>query len=824
MSTPERYFEDNGGSIVYNGRTYKKPKLKELALDKLADKEWRLDNLYFIINEDGELVRFRLRPIQKHFLRNMWYRNIILKSRQHGFCCDPSTRVLTADLKWVRIEDLKVGEQVVAVDEHKQVGRGKARKMRTATVEAVGEVYDHAYKITMSDGRELICNDRHPWLGKARKATDLKWRSISGKGNNVVGKIKEGFSLRSITRPWDEDRTPEDGWMGGMIDGEGTVAKQEHPMKITITQRPGKIWDRMDEYAFLNGYEPTYEKDRRYLKPKEERTCLGNGIINRLSFGRMEELFRLVAKTRPSKLEGTRFWEGRELPGKRSAAEIANVEVVKIEYIGKQRLIDLQTSEKTFIAEGFVSHNTTFIEIWKLDTAIFTKNFKGVIIAHKKEDASEILSSKVEVPYANLHPDIVARVGIKSSNKSMIEFSNGSSIKVTTSGRSGTAQSLHVSEIGYTAKHRPDVAQEIKLGSLPAVHQKGFVFFESTADGAGGMFFDMSMKALNDSREGKKLTPFDFKFFFYAWFDKPDNVLTDEDADVQVLTAEMDKYFSEVEEAAGITLSWNQKAWYIVQADIFEDKMKQEHPSTPEEAFANSGEGFYFLKQMGDAREQGRLISGGMPHSNHPVRTYWDIGVNDPATCWFIQRVGVYYHVLGYYEDTDNGMDHHISQVKFIAEERGWRLADDWIGPHDMKKRNPGNSKTLVKECAGYGAKFKVVPKVPNKILSIQAARRMISMCKFDKEGPNMELGMSRMDNYRKEWNKQTMTWADKPRKDMAGHGADAFQCFAMYEESGSDYDTRPAAQPDPRNHGMQPNAYGESSPAQGNNAMRAFT
>lgn len=31
---------------------------------KLQDKWWRLDNLYMIENERGELVRFRLRPAQ----------------------------------------------------------------------------------------------------------------------------------------------------------------------------------------------------------------------------------------------------------------------------------------------------------------------------------------------------------------------------------------------------------------------------------------------------------------------------------------------------------------------------------------------------------------------------------------------------------------------------------------------------------------------------------------------------------------------------------------------------------------------------------------
>lgn len=52
---------------------------------KLSDKWWRMNNLYMIENEQGKLVRFRLRPAQELLFRTMWYLNIILKARQLGF-------------------------------------------------------------------------------------------------------------------------------------------------------------------------------------------------------------------------------------------------------------------------------------------------------------------------------------------------------------------------------------------------------------------------------------------------------------------------------------------------------------------------------------------------------------------------------------------------------------------------------------------------------------------------------------------------------------------------------------------------------------------
>jgi hypothetical protein len=47
--------------------------------------EWRLDNLYWIVDKLGVAVRFRMNAQQRHFIRNIWNRNLILKARQLGF-------------------------------------------------------------------------------------------------------------------------------------------------------------------------------------------------------------------------------------------------------------------------------------------------------------------------------------------------------------------------------------------------------------------------------------------------------------------------------------------------------------------------------------------------------------------------------------------------------------------------------------------------------------------------------------------------------------------------------------------------------------------
>ena len=51
----------------------------------LGDQRWRLDNLYWIVNEKGEKVPFRLNWAQDQLYSKLHYLNLILKARQLGF-------------------------------------------------------------------------------------------------------------------------------------------------------------------------------------------------------------------------------------------------------------------------------------------------------------------------------------------------------------------------------------------------------------------------------------------------------------------------------------------------------------------------------------------------------------------------------------------------------------------------------------------------------------------------------------------------------------------------------------------------------------------
>lgn len=752
--------------------------------DKLSDPIWRIfsGELYKIVIKDekdpdaeGLVLPFKPNRAQRRFLKRWWNRNIILKARQLGFCVDPKTRVLTADLKWVEISSLNPGDEVIGVDEHPFEGKGRGRKMRTATVKAAVEVHRMAYRITFDDGREVVCTAQHPWLSK-KTMTQATWRSIDGTGNSVTGRLKVGTKVRWIAKPWG-DSDYEDGWFGGMLDGEGSISKLNTSAGINVSQREGKVWDRLVNYAKRKGYNAKIENDK-----SERLTKYGKVPVPKLAFGRMDEMFRLVGQTRPSRFLNNKFWEGRELPGKRNGG-IGWATITKIEKMEVQAMIDLQTSTGTYIAEGFVSHNTTLICILWLDFALFNANVKCGIIAQDDTAAKNIFHDKIEFAYDNLPDAIKARFPTSARNAHELEFAhNGSSIRVATSMRSGTYHRLHVSEFGKICAKYPAKAKEVTAGSIPTVPASGILVIESTAEGRDGAFYRMTQAAIKVADLNRKLTVKNYRFHFFAWFEEPDYRLP---ANSVIITADKHDYFDSVESRMKVKIDNEQRAWYVATEQEFidageEELMLQEYPSTPEEAFQRSLAGTYYAKEMTKMRKEGRICK--IPILETPCNTFWDIGGTAGTALWVIQTVGMQDRAINYYEA------HNESYAHFMAwlNSTGYLFNKHFL-PHDADHKRQGID--VNKSPSDYfeelGMKnIEIVPVITNLEVGINLTKKHMSGLWIDEE--RCKLGIDRIDGYKRKWDSVQATWRNEPEKfDGNSEGADALRQYAQAKELG---------------------------------------
>lgn len=740
------------------------PQTDEDWLRVLSDPWWRITHLYRIVDEDGRDMAFRPNEEQQQLFRTLTYWNCILKARQLGFCLDGDTRVLTADLRWRRIADLRQGDELVGVDEHVPGGRGASRKMRPAVVQATKVMKAERFRITFDDGRSVVCTANHPWLSR-KSNPRCSWRSLSGQGNEVTGRIKVGTEVRWICKPW-EDGGIDDGWFGGVIDGEGSLSTTNRAgANLSVSQLPGPVWDRMVRYAERRGYSWRTEDDST-----ERKTKYGKSPVPRIVFSRMDEMFRLIGQTRPARFVNRQWWSGRDLPGKRTGVGWARV--TKIEPIGVGDVVDLQTSTGTYIAEGFVSHNTTLLCIMALDQCLFVPNFNASIIAHNLEDAQKFFRTKVKYAYDHLPERIKAQCLTQKETTTEIVFKNGSSISVSTSARSGTVQWLHVSEFGKMCARFPEKAREVVTGSFNAVPRDGLIFIESTAEGQGGYFYDYCMDALRRQQEGKKTARGQWKLHFFPWYGKASYTLDDP---AILVTAEDERYFDTLLTERRIELTVGQKRWYVAKKATLGDDMKREFPSFPEEAFEQAIKGAIYASQMAWLRANQRI--GEVPHDPAlPVNTFWDFGVSDTTAIWLHQRNGMQNQFFRYYERNGEGLAHF---VQWLMKQPNVVYGTHYL-PHDADARIQGQHVTTKRAILeGLGLRnIVVVPRVADIDIGIDITRQKLPTCWFDKVG--CAEGIKALDGYQYAWDENRGTFSKEPLHNWASHGSDAMRQFAQ--------------------------------------------
>lgn len=751
--------------------------MKEAEFAKhLSDPEWRLSHLYKIMSKNSDIITFVPNEAQKKLIDALWTRNIILKARQRGFCLHPSTRVLTAELKWVEIGSINPGMRLVAVDEDIPGGRGASRKMRTAIVEATATVRGNAYRVVFDDGREVVCTGGHRWLTRPSDSVcQAEWRSIE---NGNKKKIRTGTLIRWVTKPWGES-TFEDGWVGGMLDGEGSMSKKNTAASINVSQVVGPAFAKFEMYLSSRGYNYRTEEDNA-----ERRSKFGSFPVPKLVVSRMDEMFRIIGQTRPIRFLGNEFWDGRDLPGKKSGT--GWVKVVSIEPLGEMNMIDLQTSTKTFIAEGFVSHNSTLIQLMMLDTCLFNPNIRAGVIAQDKDAAKVIFRDKIGFAYDRLPEVVREAVPLTTDSKSELVLANNSSLRVGTSMRSGTLQFLHVSEFGKICAKYPDKAREVLTGSLPTVDKDGFVFIESTAEGREGSFFTLCQQSKADRDEGKKLSSMDMRFHFFSWWDADEYQLP---PDGVIITSKDHEYFDALEQKIGRKVPIVKRAWYVAKrrTDFGGDDqmMKQEYPSTPDEAFEQSTEGCYYTAQITAARQQGRICT--VPHvPGIPVNTFWDIGNSDGSAIWFHQKVGMEQRFIRFYEAWGEPYSHYVHKMQSL----GYVWGRHYV-PHDADHKRQGinSNKSPKQMLEELGLRnVEVVARIDNVTHGIQQTRDAFSQVWIDKE--NCSEGIAHLELYRKEWNDRLGCWKDTPLHNVHSECADAFRQFGQSLAAGEIYST----------------------------------
>lgn len=439
---------------------------------------------------------------------------------------------------------------------------------------------------------------------------------------------------------------------------------------------------------------------------------------------------------------------------------------------------------------------TTLIALMWLDHALFNGNQRCGMIAQDRETAEAIFRDKVVFAYDNLPDEIRERFPLaRASTKELLFAHNNSSIRVATSVRGGTVHRLHVSEFGKICAKFPAKADEVVTGSIQAVPKTGFLVIESTAEGTDGEFYAMCQRAMALVAGKELLTPSQYRFHFYAWWQDPGYEI---DPSGVLIDLEQHEYFDKIEVEMGCKINLGQRAWYVEKRrndfSGSEERMWREYPSTPEEAFQQSTEGHYYSKDMVLLRKRGAIRE--LPILDLPVHTFWDIGSSDGTAIWFMQTFEGMDRFIDYYEEHDEDLKHYAKMLT----DKGYVYGTHFL-PHDADHKKLSDTNKSVKQqlkTLRPGDKFRVVPVITKLMTGIYAVRKHLKGAFFDVN--RTEQGLKRVSGYKKKFSTSENRYIDQPDKSNGcSEGADALRQWAQAKELGylSQEDTESYVEPE---------------------------
>ena len=326
---------------------------------------------------------------------------------------------------------------------------------------------------------------------------------------------------------------------------------------------------------------------------------------------------------------------------------------------------------------------TTFIDLFILDEILFRTNKDGIIIAHKLEDATAIFDKKIDFAVRNMAEDVKGaffKVHRSSTKKIQIlidygpETGSTSSITVSVSGRSGTYHLVHISEFAKMCVAYPKRAEEVETGTFPTVPFDGFIFIESTAEGMAGRFYEIFQENWL-SRE--KITPLlsqvQFLPHFYNWqYDDMEMKKIYESVPVtRMEECEIDwAEYQKEHNLTDIEITYYYMKWLQFGGRTSPEavkKLKQEYPTTPEEAFLSTGQTYFSTAKIASLLSKVTPGKRGELGNNDKGEVIFQQQSEGNLEIWKAPEIGTKYVIGG---DTAEGLAHGDAQVLYVINHK----------------------------------------------------------------------------------------------------------------------------------------------------------
>lgn len=247
-----------------------------------------------------------------------------------SICVAPNTKVLTEDLRWVRADDVQVGDTLAGFDEHKTWP--EHRKWRRSRVTTRVDRTQPCYEIALSDGTQVVCSEDHMWLIQTA-GRRVCWRKTKD--------LTDTDTFFKVAEPWETDTSWEAGYLAGIYDGEGHITTGANSnLLMVFTQRANGILERGEAALTKRGF--------RYSVSESS-----SGVYQ-VTVTKKRDVLQLLGTVRPQRLLEKFIQTGYD---KMRFKSFRRPTLATKKFIGDHPVVSLKTSTNTFIAEGLASHN-----------------------------------------------------------------------------------------------------------------------------------------------------------------------------------------------------------------------------------------------------------------------------------------------------------------------------------------------------------------------------------------------------------------------------------------------------------------------------------
>jgi len=192
-------------------------------------------------------------------------------------------------------------------------------------------------------------------------------------------------------------------------------------------------------------------------------------------------------------------------------------------------------------------------------------------------------------------------------------------------------------------------------------------------------------------------------------------------------------------------------------------------------SFEAAIKGAYYAKELSNMRSGERITS--VPYDRmSEVHTFWDIGMSDATSIGFFQITGQEYHMIDYYENSGEALDHYVIEIKKRGLDLGYNYGKHYL-PHDIEVRELGTGVSRKEVLEKLGIRVNVVRNL-NIADGINAGKLVMDKLWID--GKKCEKFIDAISQYRKRWNDKKGMFEEKPNHDWTSHAADMYRYFAV--------------------------------------------